>query len=62
MDNTTPKLSLGSSTWTNISLDSIGEIRTGSTPKIKDIDNVGGPYCWVTPTDINGKEIDTTNK
>lgn len=61
MDNTTPKLSLGSSTWTNISLDSIGEIRTGSTPKIKDIDNVGGPYCWVTPTDINGKEIDTTN-
>ncbi|MGN8852348.1 restriction endonuclease subunit S [Anaerobiospirillum succiniciproducens] len=61
MDNTKPKLSLGSSTWTNISLDSIGEIRTGSTPKIKDIDNVGGPYCWVTPTDINGKEIDTTN-
>ncbi|MCI6864197.1 restriction endonuclease subunit S [Anaerobiospirillum succiniciproducens] len=61
MENSKPKLALGSTTWKSISLDSIGEIRTGSTPKIKDADNVGGPYYWVTPTDISGKEINTTN-
>lgn len=48
------------SDWTEMCLEDVGEIRTGTTPNIKDLKNIGGSYLWVTPTDITGKEVTVT--
>ena len=48
------------SDWTEVCLEDVGEIRTGTTPNIKDLKNIGGSYLWVTPTDITGKEVTVT--
>ena len=49
--------------WTHKKIFDMGEIVTGTTPstKIKEYYS-NGKYLWVTPTDICGKEITTTNQ
>ena len=48
--------------WIEKHLYEIGNIVTGNTPSTKILDNYGNDYLWVTPTDIEGKEIYKTNK
>ena len=49
--------------WTHKKIFDMGEIVTGTTPstKVKEYYS-NGKYLWVTPTDICGKEITTTNQ
>ena len=48
--------------WTKIKVNEIGKIATGTTPSTKETHFYGGNFLWVTPTDINGKEVLSTTK
>lgn len=41
--------------WKEISVAQIGKVVTGNTPPTKEVDNYGGDFLWVTPTDIGSK-------
>lgn len=48
--------------WEFDKISNIGEIRTGTTPSMKNSEYYSDKYLWVTPTDICQKEIDKTGK
>ena len=43
--------------WKEVKIGDIGKIVTGSTPPMKDENNFGTKYCWVTAQDFKGKYI-----
>lgn len=48
--------------WEEKKLINIGMITTGTTPSTKNEMYYSNKYLWVTPTDIDGKEITNTQK
>jgi len=51
------KLGVSDKKWQLIKIGDIGEIITGNTPPMNNIDNYEGQYCWATAEDFNGKYI-----
>ena len=50
------------SDWTLMKIREMGEVVTGTTPPTKDEDNYGGEHLFVTPGDLSGKYVGTTER
>ena len=48
--------------WKEVYIKDVGTIITGNTPSTKDKSFWGGKHVWVTPTDINKKDIDNSER
>ena len=48
--------------WEEVYIKDVGTIITGNTPSTKDKSFWGGKHVWVTPTDINKKDIDNSER
>lgn len=48
--------------WEEVYIKDVGTIITGNTPSTKDKSFWGGKHIWVTPTDINKKDIDNSER
>ena len=48
--------------WREVYIKDVGTIITGNTPSTKDKSFWGGKHVWVTPTDINKKDIDNSER
>jgi type I restriction enzyme, S subunit len=46
-----------SSEWRTFSLEELGRVVTGKTPKTSDANNFGGTTPFVTPTDMDGRKV-----
>ena len=49
-----------SEAWQVVKLGEVGEIVTGNTPPMKELENYNGSYCWATAEDFNSKYIFNT--